>query len=185
MLPTANVSEAENISFSSLRSDLQQKLLWAEIASAETLSHCRYCCPVETADPEGYQAVQTLCWCAGNMWQKSSQRRLLLFLLLPATLWLFCNLVFNVHSLLFVPSLQNSIQFLIQWWFSDPRFSSMHWGNTMGAIAQTKFSPGVNGDGEGASASRAVPTPVLQCCTLPGLSTHCRRKQAQPLSWCY
>lgn len=43
----------------------------------------------------------------------------------------------------------------------------------MGATSWAKFSPEVNGDGEGASVSRAVPTPVLQCWALPGLSTRC------------
>lgn len=70
LLPTGNISEAENISLTSLRSDLQQKqdskggrdspsLLWAEMASAETPARSRHCRAVP-ADPEGSKAVETL-----------------------------------------------------------------------------------------------------------------------------
>lgn len=73
MLPPGNIPEAENISFSSLRSDLQQKqdpkeernypsLLWAGVASAETppAAGTATLHPTVPTGPGRSKAVQTL-----------------------------------------------------------------------------------------------------------------------------
>lgn len=43
-------------------------------------------CLAVPTECKGFEALQALLWCAGNMWQKGSQRGLLLLLLFPAEL---------------------------------------------------------------------------------------------------